>query len=388
MVFRIFAAFLFVCLQGGVAGAAITWSTKTGWGPKDIIFPSTVIALATTKMKISPFFVTMSDVPAGTHVKILVKCPHLFAASTKAFTTQKYNSQLAANIQVNWRFSRLDHVTQEVPVDVVYTVYANGIKLGTQTDTATVHSINACPTFIVENTHGKTVPVDMRFLFSAYVNENAPILDSILKKALKTRMVNQFDGYHSDSVGVVRQVCAIWLSLEGQGIKYSDIAKPPQSLTGIYYQHVRFVDQSFAAAQANCVDGSVLFASLLEHIGIDCGLVIKPGHMFLKFYTAPNHKYPVCLETTMLGSHAAINPRLVNPVKSAFHWWELRAHPFEAAAQYGDFEYNQLVAAEKKLPAKMTQPGLQSAKIIDIATVRKMGIDPIPDPYFKGHDRN
>src|SRR6202043_4092013 len=42
-------------------------------------------------------------------------------------------------------------------------------------------------------------------------------------------------------------------------------------------------DQSIAMSQANCVDGTVLFASLLRKVGINPALVTHPDHMYLAF---------------------------------------------------------------------------------------------------------
>ncbi len=377
MLFRAILVGLAVSLEIPAASGAIGWSTETGWGKKHVLFPAAIIALAPTKVSTSPFYVRMSDVPAGTRVRIVVTCRRLFSTATRRFTTKRPLKRLESQINVAWKFNRLDHINQQIPVEVMYHVYVNGQRLGSHADVVDVHSINACPYFVYGKVHGKLVSADLRCLFAGYVNENAPVLDDILKKALKTGAVKQFVGYqNSNPEQVIRQVYAIWLALAQQGIKYSNIANPPVDPSGIDYQHVRFVDQSFAAAQANCVDGSVLFASLLEHIGIDCGLVMKSGHMFLIFYAAPHDKVPVCLETTMIGSRSQINPQIMNPLKGMFHWWEFRAHPFEAAVQYGDFEFNQLVAQQKKLAGT----GNRVFWVIRIAAERKIGILPIPDP--------
>ena len=43
--------------------------------------------------------------------------------------------------------------------------------------------------------------------------------------------------------------------------------------------------QALESSQINCVDGSVLFASLLRSINIEPILVRTPGHMFVGYYT-------------------------------------------------------------------------------------------------------
>ena len=64
---------------------------------------------------------------------------------------------------------------------------------------------------------------------------------------------------------------------------------------------VRFIDQSLTNTQANCVDGSVLFASLLRKISIEPFLVTVPGHMYVGFYLGAGKSQFIGLETTVIG---------------------------------------------------------------------------------------
>jgi hypothetical protein len=66
-------------------------------------------------------------------------------------------------------------------------------------------------------------------------------------------------------------------------------------------QYIRFVDQTLTNTQANCVDGSVLFASLLRKISIEPFLVTVPGHMYVGFYLGAGKSQFVGLETTVIG---------------------------------------------------------------------------------------
>ena len=69
----------------------------------------------------------------------------------------------------------------------------------------------------------------------------------------------------------------------------------------VYSQRVRTFDDALESSQINCVDGSVLFASLLRAINIEPILVRTPGHMFVGYYTDNSHKDMNFLETTMIG---------------------------------------------------------------------------------------
>lgn len=65
---------------------------------------------------------------------------------------------------------------------------------------------------------------------------------------------------------------------------------------------MRFIDESLGNTQANCVDGTVLFASVLRKIGIEPSLVTVPGHMFLGFDLNEAGTGQAYLETTLLGA--------------------------------------------------------------------------------------
>jgi hypothetical protein len=140
--------------------------------------------------------------------------------------------------------------------------------------------------------------------FAAYVNEDNPQIDKILREALDTRIVNRFLGYQGSNVrpgNVDRQVYALWNVLQKRNFIYSSITNSSLSSNVVYTQRVRTVDDALASSQINCVDGSVLFASLLKAININPILVRVPGHMFVGYYTDKSHKKISFLETTMIG---------------------------------------------------------------------------------------
>ena len=117
-------------------------------------------------------------------------------------------------------------------------------------------------------------------------------------------------------------------------------------------QYVRFLDQSVRDQGANCVDASVLFASILRRIGLRPVLLFRPGHCFTGFYDASDGGRLVAFETTMLGSA-----------------------PFAAAAAEG----------AKELQTTLPFLGTAQYSIVDIALCRQQGINPIP---YQPPDRN
>jgi hypothetical protein len=136
-------------------------------------------------------------------------------------------------------------------------------------------------------------------------------------------------------------------------------------------QHVRFLDETIQNSEANCVDGSVLFASILYKLGLYPILVQKPGHMFLGFYLDAQKQHVAFLETTLIG----------NPGLSAIqrNWKFLTGGGYSNSESYkqfvnalrvGEAEFSEIKSALTPL-----QPGYS---VIDISEMRRAGISPIP----------
>ncbi len=72
---------------------------------------------------------------------------------------------------------------------------------------------------------------------------------------------------------------------------------------GLRMQHVRLPRESLARREANCADGSVLFASLLLAFSLHPALVIMPQHIIVAWETASDSGKWHYLDTTKLDTH-------------------------------------------------------------------------------------
>ena len=68
-------------------------------------------------------------------------------------------------------------------------------------------------------------------------------------------------------------------------------------------QRTRLPRESLAGRAANCIDGAVLFASLLEGASLNPAIVLVPGHAFVGWEAWEDAGEWQFLETTMVGSH-------------------------------------------------------------------------------------
>jgi hypothetical protein len=257
------------------------------------------------------FGVTLYDAPEGAKVTVEISADGGWLKPSKlTITTEDDDPEVLVMPKAIYDYDALHAIKQQKPVNFTTKVTINGKVIGEETETMILRSVNECP-FMVDMGEDEE-PADISWLFAGYVNENHPWIDGLLKEALTTGIVDSFDGYQSgDPDKVIAQVFAIWNTLQRRGMKYSDITASPPSKT-VASQVVRFLDDSVENRQANCVDGSVLLASVLTKISINCGLVLVPGHCYLAFDLAPDGELDVTapadertvlgLETTMMGA--------------------------------------------------------------------------------------
>ncbi len=132
------------------------------------------------------------------------------------------------------------------------------------------------------------------------MNENDPAVDRLLKEALNSGDIPSFGGYLGDKNDVLREIEALWNAVQKSGIKYSDVSTPVARSDYVASQHVRFLGESLKYGQANCVDGTVLFASLLRKIGLKTFLMLTSDHAFLGVDLTEDGKNRVYIETTLV----------------------------------------------------------------------------------------
>ncbi len=320
LVWRIIAVSFVLCVAACAAFIAVNKPFSTDFEITDQlggnIFPSAILSVATTDAQIvepvdtpyvgspkSCFAIKIKSRNAGTKVRIELSETPFYARSVSEFVLQRKNTVYTIYPDILWRYAALRANEQAEPISVVASVEMNGKSLGQHVRTFSVRSINECLLGYVRQTaNGKQRFVSTRMFFAAYVNEENPLIDQVLREALNTRIVKRFEGYQRGTAqSVDNQVYALWHVLQKRNFRYSSVSYSSLSSNVVYSQRVRTFDDALNSSQINCVDGSVLFASLLRAINITPVLVQIPGHMFVGYYTDSSRKSLTFLETTMIG---------------------------------------------------------------------------------------
>jgi len=402
--------FLSALIGLGLAGCGGGGSGVTEWNPEAAMdhqfFPSLIIATASVRPvededeeakepdpyllgdKFGLLGVSIKTPSRNADVKVTIKENDLITATTWTGKLAEANHDYYIAPKVNYKFDHLRKVTQQIPMNIDFEVEVNGKSLGDKTETLQIRSINDCPYGVanseetVDDENVQNGSADLGWMFAAYVNENHPQLDKILQEALATKIVDSFDGYQAnDPTDVVKQVFAICAVLQKHGIQYSSVTETPGGSPLVRSQFVRFLDQSIAMTQANCVDGTVLFASLLRKVGINPVLVAKPDHMYVAFNLNESDNEDeselIGLETTDIGASEIeqsnseppvaltnLEEQLSDRVGSSKAW-----RSFFAAVLDGE---DDLDKNDEKFDA-----GDPDWQIINIAEAREKGIMPI-----------
>lgn len=279
------------------------------------LFPSAILSVATTNTQVIPpmsgeyvgnpkscVAIKLKSGRANTVVRIELAETPFYARSVSTFVLPKEHTEYIIYPDILWRYNALRDNEQAEPISVVANVEVDGKDLGQKVRTFSVRSINECLLgFNKQLPDGRTRYVSTRLFYAAYVNEENPLIDKVLREALNTRIVRRFLGYQSTPEMVDKQVYSLWYVLQKRNFKYSSVSYSSLSSNVVYAQRVRTFEDALNSSQINCVDGSVLFASLLRAINITPVLVQMPGHMFVGYYTDSAKKNLTFLETTMIG---------------------------------------------------------------------------------------
>jgi hypothetical protein len=144
--------------------------------------------------------------------------------------------------------------------------------------------------------------VDLTHYYGAWVTPYVEAVQERIRHAASLSPDKQMWGYQRNRDSVTRQAKALYQALREAGLTYVnsviDYGAGPGQLT----QRTRLPRESLAQKSANCIDGTVLVASLLEGASLNPAVVLVPGHAFVGWETWDGSGEWSYLETTMIGS--------------------------------------------------------------------------------------
>jgi hypothetical protein len=143
-------------------------------------------------------------------------------------------------------------------------------------------------------------PVDLSHYYAAWVTPHVGPVQERLRRAADLSGSGMIWGYQGSAASVTQQVAALYQSLKEAGVTYVNSVIDYGAAAGQTTQRTRLPRESLATRSANCIDGAVLMASLLEGASLNAALVFIPGHAFVGWQTDGGGGWRY-LETTMIG---------------------------------------------------------------------------------------
>ncbi len=283
------------------------------------IFPSLTIAYANSGIQLrnrasdeAPHYgdigfvagVLVDEPRRGDRITLEISPDRFMRPSTLNFTVTEDARSATMGPAPLFDFEALAKVRQTTPFNVTIKVRKNDEEPVVFNEVWQAHQINDCPIglSLQRLTNEKMVIGSGCFsgrALAGYVNENHPMIDQILAEAKATGICRAFTGYGEDDAGIIRQIQAIWVALQKRDISYSNTAE--STLSPLHsFQHVRMLDQCLQSRQANCLDATVMLASVLRKIGINTGIILVPDHAYLVVYDKSGSKREFAIESTGL----------------------------------------------------------------------------------------
>ena len=306
---------------------------------------------------------------AGERVRLHVDAPGLGAPARFEATLPLADVDYDLRPPLDWDVPRLLALPTPLATRLQFTLERDDAPAGAHEVAVSLRPLNEALYFVRDGGDS----VDLSWIFAAYVDERGTAVERILDAAIKSGIVDKFDGDASaDPDRVYRQVWAIWQALTEHGIRYSGadpaIGRGPR----VFSQRVRFIDETWNDRSANCVDGSVLIASVLQRIGLRSFLVLVPGHAFVGFYTDADAQHAAYLETTLLGATVALPAKLPDFAAGVAPTPDNRASlaGFAAALAAGRAHRN-------RIASKLDGRHRPDYALIDISAARAFGIHSI-----------
>lgn len=142
---------------------------------------------------------------------------------------------------------------------------------------------------------------DFRPYLGAFVTPNHPSVQRFLTEVASKHIEKQLKGELGNPTA---QAEAIFTALkESANIVYVNAPIAFNPSKGAIGQRVRLPYECLHEKQANCLDGALLFASLLEALGLNAAIVLIPSHAMVGWAVDDQNTSWRYVDTTLIGTH-------------------------------------------------------------------------------------
>lgn len=150
--------------------------------------------------------------------------------------------------------------------------------------------------------------VDFKYapFIASWVTPHDSKIEHMLSKAKEFMPGRRLPGYEDGKSETLQeqqtilQVKAIYRALQQQGVSYVKSSMTFGGNSG-WSERVRYPRESLHTNSANCIDGVLMYASLLENLDMDPVVVLIPGHAYVGVRLTRNSSKYLYVETSLTG---------------------------------------------------------------------------------------
>ncbi|MCQ2800086.1 MAG: DUF4011 domain-containing protein [Bacilli bacterium] len=196
--------------------------------------------------------------------------PEFFEISSTHITClEKNKTTIVDSFQVILDVERLYGLNEALPGSLTATVYSS------EGEVLAVSTVNLSFLPIEESASSEWIEE----ILASFVTPNDPYVKELVEKAAKIKSEkygsSAFDEYQTrDPNGVIEDLDALYLAFQSANIRYSTT---PASFRKIF-QRVRLPHEVATKRVGNCLDMSLLFASMIESVGLRPILICAESH--------------------------------------------------------------------------------------------------------------
>lgn len=192
------------------------------------------------------------------------------------------------------------------------------ILAGSGTGTVRIHLLARNTALLaVEASDGQIE--DLTKYLAAWITPHHPQIEKLSRQVIERHPDRSLAGYQGattldESTIQAREIAqAIFYTLQQEtGLVYEDSPLSFGAAPDQFMQRVRLPSEILASGGlANCLDGTVLFASLLENASIQPVIMLIPGHAFVGWHVYKGVERYEFIETTMISSADFVSAQAV-----------------------------------------------------------------------------
>jgi hypothetical protein len=351
------AAVLLAAMPAAAAAGRATWSVEVT--PDGELFP--VLDLSQAKPRSTTpgggnglVIVRVHAGAAARHVRVRVDTPGLREPAVAEADLAR-GASLTLRPRLDWDVDWLRGLAAPIRQSLRITIEGAGREPESRDVPVRVHPLDDALYYVREG----DARIDLGWVFAAYVDPQDPVVDTVVAAARAEDA--DFDAPADDAQAIRAKLRAVWIALARHGLRYAEGDPALSRGPSAYSQRVRLLEDVWRERRANCIDGSVLIASVLERIGVRAYIALVPGHAFVG-YRAGTGRIEF-LETTLLGRHAP-GPREAPASAAAI------GADFDAALRAGGARW-------QRSASRFDRRHAPDYALIDIGTARSYGIIPL-----------